>query len=77
MAVTIREYMEKPDIFEKSASAIAERCSNPECNRILSGTVTGREKGPNGSVCSDCYYDALGDLVESHPIGRATPHGCR
>ncbi len=72
MAVTAREYMENPDIFRKSLEALAERCSNPECNRILSGTVTGREKGPNGHVCSDCYYDSLGEIVESHPIGRPT-----
>lgn len=25
-----------------------------------------------GSRCEDCYFDALGDLVERYPIGRGT-----
>ena len=25
---------------------------------------------------SDRYYDAMGDLIEQHPIGRPRPRGC-
>ena len=26
-------------------------------------------------VCQDCYFEKLGEIVESHPIGRPMPHG--
>jgi len=32
--------------------------SDGECNRIN-----------NKPVCSDCYFEAMGDLVEKRPIG--------
>ena len=29
-------------------------------------------------VCSDCYFEAMGEEVEKHPIGRHLgPRGCR
>jgi hypothetical protein len=28
-----------------------------------------------GSLCDDCYFDKLGDLVEQYPIGHPGRHG--
>ena len=38
------------------------------CGVMLQETITGRRKTPKGEACSDCYYESLGELVETHPI---------
>jgi hypothetical protein len=30
--------------------------------------VTGKRRVGEEDVCSDCYYEKLGELVEQHPI---------
>jgi hypothetical protein len=34
--------------------------------------VTGKNEVAKGVACDDCYYGALGELVEEHPI--VSPH---
>ena len=29
----------------------------------------------NQQVCEDCYFSALSDAIDTHPIGRVIPHG--
>jgi hypothetical protein len=49
-----------------------EKCRS--CGRNLQESLTGKRKGPKGLSCSKCYFESLGDLAESSPIG--VPH-CR
>jgi hypothetical protein len=35
---------------------------------------TGRNKTAYGLMCDDCYYEALGKLIEEHPIGVPGTH---
>ena len=50
----------------------------PRCKgRIDLGPDTGQphrvtDRGKAEFICDDCYYDAVGELVEEHPIG--VPH---
>lgn len=42
-------------------------CVNCHCK--LHESTTGARRMENGFACSDCYFKALGDAVEDHPIG--------
>jgi len=44
------------------------------CNRVLQESVTGNRPTSDGPVCSDCYYELLGQVVERHPITTARAH---
>jgi len=44
------------------------------CKVKLQETVTGKRKIKGRYACSDCYYDKLGELIESHPIVSAGIH---
>lgn len=39
------------------------------CRKPLT-MMTGRQPMDDGIACDDCYYDALGALIEEHPIRR-------
>lgn len=38
------------------------------CRTWLQESVTGSRRTVDGHVCSDCYFDIWGKLVEKHPI---------
>lgn len=38
------------------------------CCRALQESVTGNRWTSHGYVCSDCYFEELGRVVEEHPI---------
>lgn len=44
------------------------------CGVELQESITGCRKTDKGHVCSDCYYDMFGDLLEKHPIGVPRMH---
>lgn len=66
--MTLTDYLARPSLVP------SERCA--KCQVPLQSTVTGRRPSAEGPVCEDCYFDLLGDLVEQHPIGRASARGC-
>lgn len=39
-----------------------------KCKKPISSTVTGIQKVRDGYMCDDCYFDALGEEIEKHPI---------
>jgi hypothetical protein len=40
-----------------------------DCGTPLQEEITGNRELSDGShVCSDCYFDALGNEIEKHPI---------
>lgn len=45
-----------------------------ECHQPLQETVTGNRPTDDGCVCSDCYYEELGALVEQRPITSGRAH---
>ena len=47
----------------------------PDCGRLLQESVTGCRPSEHGFLCSDCYYESLGKLIEEHPI--TSPRGRR
>lgn len=38
------------------------------CGVPLQETLTGCREYDGKNLCSDCYFDALGDELEAHPI---------
>ena len=44
------------------------------CGIELQESITGCRETSEGHVCSDCYYEKLGELVEKHPIGIPRMH---
>ncbi len=41
----------------------------PRCKNEIVDDGTNRHKIGSELVCEDCYYEALGELIEKHPIG--------
>ena len=42
-----------------------------KCKVVLDySTAEGRHEIDDRPVCDDCYFDALGELIEQFPIGR-------
>lgn len=47
-----------------------ETCAS--CETPLQRAITGREMiGNDQAVCSDCYFEHLGNEIEKNPIGHA------
>ncbi len=60
------------DEFLKQELPPETLCSQPGCTNKVSNYEIGTKR-----VCSECFFDALGELIEQHPIGRLTPRsGC-
>jgi hypothetical protein len=38
------------------------------CSILLQETITGKRRTEHGDVCSDCYYEVLGEVIDEHPI---------
>lgn len=51
---------------EEAKQAPISSCA--ECHIWLQESVTGCRPSPKGPVCSDCYFELLGALVEEHPV---------
>jgi hypothetical protein len=68
---TASEMIAQYKAWQREHSQPGKACAG--CGRVLQETVTGNRPIGDRSYCSDCYYEQLGDLVESHPItsGRA------
>lgn len=65
MPLTIGDIIANPARLEELRPPI-ETCS--VCAKRLQETVTGRHETDAGVVCSDHYYERLGDIIELHPI---------
>ena len=62
MAISLKDLMDKPDLLSKEGP----HCYY--CGVLLQETITGKRRDGNHEVCSDCYYEKLGEAVEDHPI---------
>lgn len=71
MAIPFKQFVEELPVRLAAAEAAQERCSQPGCMNKASGSYMLGDK----PVCSDCYFEYLGNLVEQHPIGRGRSHG--
>lgn len=65
MAMTARQFLEKFADRKKTLPGV-HRCVS--CNIALQETITGCRHTKDGYKCSDCYFDALGDELDAHPI---------
>jgi len=65
MAIPLKQLIADRSIISR-LGANPTRCCH--CGVVLQTTITGREQTAAGEACSDCYYEKLGEAVESHPI---------
>jgi len=54
--------------YQEKGARRPEVSSCAYCKTWLQESVTGSRPTADGNVCSDCYFEAWGDLVEQHPI---------
>jgi hypothetical protein len=47
---------------------IARLQSCKRCKQPLQETVTGCRKAGKNHVCSDCYFEGIGKVLEEHPL---------
>jgi ribosomal protein L37AE/L43A len=61
------------EAYEKRVNQRKAHASCAECNRPLQEAVTGCRSAAGIYVCSDCYYQSVGELIEQRAItsGRA------
>ncbi len=45
-----------------------------ECEIVLQEAITGCRETHKGYMCSDCYYDMMGEMAEEYPIGIPRMH---
>lgn len=45
------------------------RCPRDTCNVILQETITGNRQVGEEHVCSDCYFEDFGKMIDQRPIG--------
>lgn len=69
MPIYLRDILQKPDLLDTLVSGDTQTCC--KCQVSLQETITGRRDTPDGSACSDCYYELLGAEIERHPIASA------
>lgn len=68
MAMSLKEFLDRPAPSRKEPG-----CSS--CGTPLSVELTGIHNCSQGLLCDDCYFSALGDVLEAYPVGRASGHG--
>lgn len=69
MTIYLKDLIKNPRLLDELRENQPKRgpcCCG--CGILLQETITGRRPMPGGEGCSDCYYESLGELVESHPI---------
>lgn len=65
MTIRLKELIESP---ERVDSLLRAQATCVYCGVKLQEAITGNRKAPLGRACSDCYYEEIGKLIESHPI---------
>jgi ribosome-binding protein aMBF1 (putative translation factor) len=70
MAISAKAFLESRGIPCGSGN---QRPQCAICGRPLQETVTGNRRTARGHLCSDCYFDELGRVIEEHPV--TTAHG--
>ncbi len=43
-----------------------------KCKVLIVESTTGIQQVAEGYMCDDCFYQALGDEIDKHPIGPGT-----
>lgn len=56
------------EAYEKRQRERVGVCNCAQCGRELREAITGNRRFDKQFVCSDCYYEALGEVIEQHPI---------
>jgi len=69
MAITAQDFLL---LAEAARGGLANGSTCKGCGIVLQETKTGCRWTSEGSFCSDCYFDRLGDAVEQHPIATAS-----
>jgi hypothetical protein len=63
MAIKLKQLIENPALLQKKTG---QQCVS--CGILLQESITGRRKTCDGDVCSDCYYEKVGEVIDQHPI---------
>lgn len=66
MAYTLEEFV-KLGPSQRSTFDRAVACT--KCATELHENVSGYRLTSDGPYCSDCYFDALSEALETHPVG--------
>jgi len=67
MAMSLRQYLAEAPQRDKVAGSV-EQCK--DCGVPLQEAIYGYRKVGDHAKCSDCYFDAMSDLIDQAPIGR-------
>lgn len=65
MPLTLQELIANPKRISELRPPV-ETCA--VCGKKLQETITGKHSTRDGVMCSDHYYEKLGQGIEDHPI---------
>ena len=65
MAMSAKEFL---GLDEQKLYNLAHLTRCVRCGVYLQENRTGNRKTANGDVCSDCYFQAIGEELDRHPI---------
>jgi hypothetical protein len=68
MPIYLNDLIENREIL-KERREYEQKCFR--CNVVLQETLTGKRSTPDGDACSDCFYEQMGEEIESYPIASA------
>lgn len=71
MAMTLAHYLATAQERDAVANKNIEACRT--CATPLQETIVGYRPTDDGTLCSDCYFDAISEKIDEHPIGRPIP----
>jgi hypothetical protein len=73
MTITAAEFLKRRGVRLGSGTGVQAVCA--ACHRPLQETITGNRRTDMGHVCSDCYFEKIGAVVEEHPVTTAHSRG--
>jgi hypothetical protein len=65
MAISAKEFISR---FDKGDIRHGDECQCADCEKPIQETLTGNRHTERGRVCSDCYFQDMGQWEAAHPI---------
>ncbi len=64
----LTDYISQATKRDAAATSQLESCTN--CGVPLQEALAGYRKTELGTHCSDCYFDALSEMIDQYPVGK-------
>ena len=74
MSMTLKELIDNPQLLEDLMVGRTKCCA---CHRLEEAFEEPWHQTSSGLMCDDCYYKAMGEEIEEHPLGGHIRRGAK